>query len=177
MSQSKDFKPGEDDPLHAVKAEITANIRTCLEAIILGTTYPKQLFTFQVVVVEDRSVSHSHVFPACLNACIALLNQTGIAQKEAPCFAVIIGATTSNDGRMEVDGESGFQLETKNTDRCEVLLEIVANQSDGTILHLRSLKNAHSDALFDSDLIMLDSRLEQTLRQVGEQIIAVTFSE
>jgi len=41
LSQSKDHKPGQDEPLHAIKSDITANLRTCLEAIILGTTYPK----------------------------------------------------------------------------------------------------------------------------------------
>lgn len=60
-----------------IKAEIQAMLRQSLEAIIQGTTYPKQLFTFQVTVVEDNkttSIPYSQVFPACLNACIALLN-------------------------------------------------------------------------------------------------------
>lgn len=161
MSQSKDYRHGEDDPLHAIKAEITANLRACLEAIILGTAYPKQLFTFQVVVVEDRSAFYSHVFPACLNACIALLNQTGIAQKEAPCFAVTIGARSSDDSGMQVVGESGYQLETTGTQRCDTLLEIVANLSSGTILHFKSLKTTHSEIAFSPDLILLDSRLEE----------------
>lgn len=176
MSQSKDSRPGEDDPLHAVRTEIAANLRTCLEAIILGTAYPKQLFTFQVTVVEDRSFSYSHVFPACLNACIALLNQTGIAQKEAPCFAVTVGARSIDDSGMQVVGESGYTLDIKDTERCDALLEIVANQAKGTILHLKSLKTAHSELAICPDLILLDSRLEEVLRLAGEQITEVTFS-
>ena len=78
---------------------------------------------------------------------------------------------------MQVVGESGYQLDTTGTDRCDALLEIVANLSNGTILHLRSLKTPHSELAFNPDLILLDSRLEEVLRQAGEQITAVTFSE
>jgi hypothetical protein len=74
MAAKKDHKAGEDDSLHAVKNGITAKLRACLEAIIMGTAYPKQLFTFQVIVVQDDSYHYSHVFAACLNACIAILN-------------------------------------------------------------------------------------------------------
>jgi hypothetical protein len=74
MSASKDFHAGEDDSLHAIKTETAGHLRACLESVIMGSAYPKQLFTFQVMVVADQSVAYAHVFPACLNACIALLN-------------------------------------------------------------------------------------------------------
>ena len=64
------------------KVELQAQVRQCLDQIIQGVSYPKQLFTFQVTVVSDFSQG-AGVFPAIMNACILLLNQVGIAQKEA----------------------------------------------------------------------------------------------
>ena len=60
-----------------------------------------------MVVVKDLS-NYSQVFPACLNACIALLNQTGIAQKEAPCFAATIGLKSTEDLGMQIDSQTNF---------------------------------------------------------------------
>jgi hypothetical protein len=113
-----------DESLTDVKLDVAANLRTCLEAILQGTSYPKQLFTFQVSVVLDTSgASYSHVFPACLNACIALLNQTGIAQKDAPCFAATIGVASlidESDRGMEVDSieKDSFRLQPVHHEKC-----------------------------------------------------------
>lgn len=168
----KDHRPGEDDPLHAVKTEIAAHLRACLEQIIMGTAYPKQLFTFQVMVVSDQSACYAQVFPACLNSCITLLNQTGIAQKEAPCFAVTVGVAEAD---MQVVGKSGFKFVDFETSGCPVLLEVVQNQTSGAVLHLRTL---YTDSSFISaDDILADPMLEATLRRLGEQITEVTFSE
>lgn len=55
-------------------------VRQNLENIIQTVAYPKQVFTFTITVVHEHSDRpYSHLLPACLNACIALLNQSAIA--------------------------------------------------------------------------------------------------
>jgi hypothetical protein len=111
-----------------------------------------------------------------LNACIALLNQTGIAQKEAPCFALTIGSGSSDDSAMQVDGESNCRIETLDMTKCEALFEIVANKATGAIVYLQT-HVISPDLSFDPSLALLDRHVEQVLAQLGEQITEVTFSE
>ena len=42
------------------------------------------------IVHENSERAYSHVLAAATNACISLLNQCAIAQKEAPCAAMTV---------------------------------------------------------------------------------------
>ena len=64
-------------PLGLNKPELQSSLRQCLDQLIQTTNYPKQLFTFQCTLVHDFT-NGANVFPALLNACIALCNQAGI---------------------------------------------------------------------------------------------------
>lgn len=100
------------------KTELKSELKSCLEQILYTYAYPKQIFNFQITVLTAVS---SQTFAACLNACIALLNQTAICQKEAPCAAVTLAlASGDNEDDMHVTTSS-----VKDEHRADSLIDTV----------------------------------------------------
>jgi hypothetical protein len=94
-----------------------------LEQIVQTIAYPRTLLTFTLSLVSCKGNSELNLLPACLNACICLLNRAGINQKAAP-FAAL---TLQFRGQSEVratdfldDGESTM-VELTTDDQCNIL--------------------------------------------------------
>ena len=116
-----------------------------------------------MTVVEDykaSSLPYSQVFPACLNACIALLNQTAICQKEAPCVALSIGINSRSQS-----------FEVVNHEDCDSVIDVVCD-SNCRILMLNTRKALPSSP----DLPIFSPKFEQIVKRYSEQVIEVTFS-
>ena len=102
-------------PLGLNKADLQASVRQCLDQLIQTMNYPKQLFTFNLTLVQDFTQG-KQVFPALMNACIALLNQAGICQREAPFCAL------SLEGLEVVANPKGAVLWMKTTEALDFTL-------------------------------------------------------
>ena len=64
------------------------------------------------------------MFPACLNGCIAALNQAGIAQKEAPIAAMTIFVTDIEGDNAEMtleNSQSSKRIELVASNRAELI--------------------------------------------------------
>lgn len=87
------------------------------------------------------------MFAAILNACIYLLNQSGIAQREAPFAALsIVPAITD----------------------CESVVEVVANPK-GHILWMKTR------GAVDASVIM-EPNFEKLIKQQAKSVISMTFN-
>ena len=63
------------------------DIKSVLEQLVQTTAYPKTVLTFNLTFVQNNNNQTINLFGACINACIVLLNQAGINQKQAPFAA------------------------------------------------------------------------------------------
>ena len=144
--------------------------------------YPKQVFTFNVTVVHENSeVAYSQVFAASMNACIAVLNQSAIAQREAPCVAMTVAyAVPSRTMRTDVH--------TASDELIDIVVSMAAN-SELNFLMLTTTTSASSryasaagedvvqtsaSASCASDAIF-SPKFEQVVRQTASQIIQTTY--
>ena len=123
--------------------------------------YPKQVFTFTVSVVHENSAqAYSHVFAASLNACIALLNQTGIAQREAPCAAMTVGYNSQSK-----------TFRTDDHSDCDSFIDLVVSLASNDLnFVILTTKGASGNAIFSP-------RFEQVVRQTANQITQTTFTQ
>lgn len=106
------------------------------------------------VVHESSPKAYSQVFAASLNACIALLNQAAIAQREAPCAALTVAynpltKTFRTDEHTEGDS----------------LIDLVVSTASNELSYvsLSSAKGVGGAAIFNP-------KFEQIVRQTALQI-------
>ena len=64
-----------------VTQKLRQDIKHILEQIVQTIAYPRTLLTFTLSIVSCANNSELNLMPACVNACICLLNRAGINQK------------------------------------------------------------------------------------------------
>lgn len=106
------------------------------------------------VVHESSSRAYSHVFAASLNACIALLNQAAIAQREAPCAALSVAYNhQTKTFRTDEHGEDDSLI--------DVVVSMASNEL--SYVSLTTAKGSAGNAIFNP-------KFEQIVRQTAGQI-------
>ena len=91
--------------------KLRQDIKQILEQIVQTISYPRTLLTFTISLVSCRDNCEANLVPACVNACICMLNRAGINQKVAPLAALTVQLNDSQPPLFTNFAPSGTLVE------------------------------------------------------------------
>ena len=131
-------------------------IKTVIEQIMQVIAYPKTVITFGISMIQNNFNDEVQIFGACVNACIILMNQAGLNQKQAPFAAFTM--------QLKKSGE----LEFENFDEEGSLYDVVCDQDCG-ILHFETVKECHTNQnVFD---VLMTDQAQSKISEHAQKII------